>query len=348
MGNVQLGVIGSAQILSRSLFGPLQQVERLEVSGISSRTPGKAKAVAELYGVPRVFASYEQMLLCSDIEAVYIVLSNDLHAEWVIKAIHAGKHVLVEKPLCLNTRQAAQIEQAHAAGKVHLLEGMMVQHHPWQEAVAQMVQDERFGRLKQIVTRISLPSKEGHANNYRSDPAKGGGCFYDLGCYWLQFLQRVSGLSVKDYEGRSAFNGPNGCDWTFEAELRLESGVQASAVISFEQPYRSSHVLVFEYARVSIPDFFRALLGNLRIAVRIERNDREIVEQLLFEPQNYYANQLAFFRDVVEGKRTNLPIAWSFVRTAWIEKLYQSARAHERGKLASQPQLKLHSMLGGE
>ncbi|QWU13146.1 Predicted dehydrogenase [Paenibacillus sophorae] len=324
--NKNIGVIGCAAILPRVLIEPAKSLEHLQVYGISSRTRSKAEAYAEQYGIPIVFDSYEALLESPDIDFVYILLCNNLHAEWIVRAIEAGKHVLVEKPLCLNSKEGARIMSAYERDRVHVLEGLMVQHHPWQQAVKGMVEARTYGSLRSIETTIGFLPKESFLNNYRSFPEWGGGSFYDLGCYWLQFLQAVTGLEYEDYRGQSSFDGPNSADWTFQAELRLAGGVHAGLTTSFEIPYQATHTIYFDYAVVEMRDFFRANLGFYKIVLKVTDLRMKETTKIEFAPQSYYVNQLSFFSDVIDGLKANIPLESSLERITLQEKIYESAK----------------------
>lgn len=326
MKAINIGVIGCAQIVERSLISPISQVKGFNIHGISSRSASKAKQYAEDFCIPTAFESYEALLQSKEIDMVYIVLSNDLHKEWAIKAVQANKHVLIEKPLCLNGLEFEEIEKSNVNSEIHILEGLMVQHHPWQETMKCMVDDKRYGRLKHIDSAICIVPKYDLTQNYRSVPEKGGGSFNDLGCYWLQFLQKTVGLAPKECLGKSSFDGPNGCDLTFEARLQYADGLYATVVTSFERPYKASHTLYFEQATVTIHDFFRACLGNYKIVIKIDDHKTSGSEKIYYEPQNYYANQLSFFHGVMTGARQNLPLSDSLERIRLSELIYQSAK----------------------
>ncbi|WP_088830232.1 Gfo/Idh/MocA family protein [Paenibacillus tyrfis] len=327
MRKKRIGVLGCAHILDRALFTPLKSLEHLGVHAIASRTKSKAESYADKYGIPHAFGSYEELLACEEIDFVYIALSNELHAEWAIRALQAGKPVLVEKPVCLNTEELRRLMDVQAASGLPVLEGLMVQHHPWQSEIKRMVGGNAYGRLLQVRSQISVPFQDPERQNYRSFPERGGGAFYDFGCYWLQFLQAVLGLEPSGCDAESDFAGPGGCDWTFRASLEYADGVRTELVASFELPAISRHTLEFERAVVTVDDFFRASMGTYRIAIRIQDKQTGAVEKLAFEPQNYFVNQLAFFSDVLDGTTSNMPIVQSYERMALHERLLTLARA---------------------
>uniref|UniRef100_UPI00406D291F Gfo/Idh/MocA family protein n=1 Tax=Paenibacillus sp. FSL L8-0340 TaxID=2954685 RepID=UPI00406D291F len=155
---------------------------------------------------------------------------------------------------------------------------------------------------RSLKTRITIPAKDQHSGNYRSIKSKGGGAFADLGCYWLQFVANIEGLQHVQISGQSQFDGPDGCDWTFQAALKYDSGLDTECLISFELPYRASHTLYFDQTVLTVPDFLRPLKGFYPMKIRHDLpDDRSTVQN--FEPMNYYVNQLRAFAEIMDGTR---------------------------------------------
>jgi len=322
---VRFGVIGCSSIVPRALLEPARYVEHSAVVAVANRTAAKAELMAEQYGIGTVHRTPAELLNDSEVDAVYIALSNDLHAEWTARAMKAGKHVLVEKPLCLHTEELDLIESALQEDGPSLLEGVMVRHHPWQDKLRTMITDHSFGRLRSVETSLCIPAKNGHKDNYRSRPEQGGGCFRDLGVYWLQFLQTLLGLEGADFQGQSSFDGPGGCDWTFQAQAEYPGGLRAAVLCSFERPYRCSHTLTFDDAVVSLNDCFRANLGFYKMTLRIRRSGG-LPAKAEFRPMNYYVNQLDYFYRIVRGMAVPVPFRESAERIRLLDSIYQSAR----------------------
>lgn len=332
---VRLGILGCSGIVPRAVLEPAVYVPNLEVTAAANRTLSKAQHMGAQYGIPIIHDTLDDLLNNSELDAIYIGLSNQLHAGWIEKALRARKHVLVEKPIALDAAELPMLSAAAEQYGVHLAEAMMVAHHPWQQALRQLIFSGEFGALLRTETRLAIPAKDGHQDNYRSDPQQGGGCLWDLGCYWLQFLQLFTRLDQTELEGRSQFDGPNGCDWTFHAHATLRDGIQAEAVLSFEQPYACRHVLHFEQATLTINDFFRCNLGFYKLKFKIvplrHSGVETEVQQRIFEPANYYVNQLhTFVRDVQQHQpgQPNEPLAEATDRIRALTTLYRSAKTH--------------------
>ncbi|RCW43487.1 Gfo/Idh/MocA family protein [Paenibacillus prosopidis] len=305
-GVYRLGIIGCAGIVERTLLEPAVYVPQIKVSAVANRTRAKAEQLARSYSIPKVYDDLQELLGDPEIDAVYIALSNELHTEWAIRALAAGKHVLVEKPIGLTEEDVRLLQMAKASTTdLKLIEGLMVSCHPWQSALRSIADSGRYGHLLRIDSRISLQARDRYIHNYRSDKAKGGGVFSDLGCYWLQFLQALIGLQAEEIWGKSDFTGPDGCDWTLQAGLRYAGGVEAICTTSFEMPYKAAHTIHFEKASVTVPDFFRSNIGFYRMKIRLEDSTNPVVLHD-FEPMNYYVNQLNAFVETLNGFRKEM------------------------------------------
>jgi NDP-hexose-3-ketoreductase len=255
------------------------------------------------------------------------MLPNSLHADWAVRAARRGKHVLVEKPACLTATECDRMMRAAKENGVTLLEAVMAAHHPWQDDVRRTMADGRLGKLKEIRTSISFIPKENFSGNYRSLPGMGGGVFYDLAGYWLQLTQNLVPVAGASVTGSSAFSGPNGCDWSFEAGLTTADGIVSRFSGSFEKPYRAGHEIVFETGAIAIHNVFGANIGRHRLKLSVHDQARGAVETREYEPQNYYENQLRFLADVIRGRRENPGLEETQERTALMERIYASARS---------------------
>ena len=109
MRKIRWGIISTAKIGVVKVIPAMQKTQYCDIIGLSSRDIERAKSAAEKLGVPKVYGSYEEMLADPEIEAVYNPLPNHLHVPLSIAALQAGKHVLCEKPIALDTKQAQKL-----------------------------------------------------------------------------------------------------------------------------------------------------------------------------------------------------------------------------------------------
>jgi len=176
------GILGCAGIADQHMIKAIQQSNSGEVIAIASRTLEKAELIAGKHGIPRFYGNYEQLLSDKEVEAVYIPLPNHLHCEWVVRTAAAGKHVLCEKPLALNTAEAIDMVNACHKADVHLAEAYMYRHHPRYERAKDIIHSGQIGEVRGMIGLFTfdLSGLQGDIL-FRSD--MGGGSIYDDGCY---------------------------------------------------------------------------------------------------------------------------------------------------------------------
>src|SRR5665811_63058 len=120
MTKVRWGILSTADIGMKKVTPAIQRAGNSEVVAIASRNRDRAAAAAVQLGIPDSYGTYEELLAADDVDAVYIPLPNNLHAEWTMKAAAAGKHILCEKPLALTAAQAEEMARVCADAGVKL------------------------------------------------------------------------------------------------------------------------------------------------------------------------------------------------------------------------------------
>ena len=175
------GVLSTANIGVKKVIPGMQLGQWCEITAISSRDGKKAEETARKLKIPKAYWSYEEMLADPEIEAVYNPLPNHLHLPWSIKAAEAGKHVLCEKPLGLNTAEVQQLIAVRDRTGVKIGEAFMVRTHPQWLRTRELIRSGRIGELRAITGAFSYFNRD--AANIRNVLAWGGGALMDIGCY---------------------------------------------------------------------------------------------------------------------------------------------------------------------
>jgi predicted dehydrogenase len=191
MKKVRWGVLGVAKIAVTRIIPAMQAGEYSEIVGIASRDKARAGAAARDLGLPKAYGSYEEMLADPEIDAVYNPLPNHMHLPWSTRAAEAGKHVLCEKPIGLNLKEALELMAVRDRTGVKIAEGFMVQNHPQWLRIIELVRGGRIGQLRSAVGTFSYFKLD--ADNIRNVRAFGGGALYDIGCYPIKTSRMVFG-----------------------------------------------------------------------------------------------------------------------------------------------------------
>jgi len=179
MKKVVWGVLSTAKIGIKRVLPGMLKSDLCEIRGIASRSAAVAKEAAQALGIPKAYASYEQLLADPEIEAIYNPLPNHLHVPWTLRAAEAGKHVLCEKPIALTAEEAQRLRAV--AGKVLIMEAFMVRFHPQWLRARELVRLGQVGTLRAVQVFFSYFNSDPH--NIRNMADIGGGALYDIGCY---------------------------------------------------------------------------------------------------------------------------------------------------------------------
>jgi len=194
----------------------MKKSSSLEILGIASRDGSKARMASESLGIPRAYGSYEELLADPEIDAIYNPLPNHLHLPWTVKAAEAGKHVLCEKPIAMDTAEAKALIEARDRTGVVIGEAFMVRTHPQWLRTRELIQSGTVGELKLITSKFSYFNKA--AENIRNIKQFGGGGLMDIGCYPVTMSRFLFGREPKRVLGLFEFDPESGID-------RLSSGV---------------------------------------------------------------------------------------------------------------------------
>ncbi len=199
------GIIGTAKIAREWLIPAIQRSRNAEVTAIASRNVDTARQFALDHDIAQFHGSYEALLENPAVDAVYIPLPNDFHVPLTLKAIAAGKHVLCEKPLGLNSTDIQPILAASSADpQLVVMEAFMYRFHPQWVKARQLIAQGVLGEITAIDAGFSYFNRD--PDNVRNKPGSGGGGLLDIGCYcvsvarWLFEREpvRVCGLRELD------------------------------------------------------------------------------------------------------------------------------------------------------
>ena len=247
------GLLSTAKI-NRALIKPLNASKRTRLLAVASRSISSAEAYAREWNIPRAHGSYEALLADPEIDVIYNSLPNHLHAEWTIKALRAGKHVLCEKPFALTLAEVDAMSQAaHETGKV-LAEAFMYLHHAQTLKIKEIVDSGVLGKLQLIKGAFTFTlTREG---NYRWMEEMGGGSIWDVGCYPISFARMIVGAEPVEVFGWQ-LTGQGGSDESFFGQMRFKDEVHMQFDCGFKSPSRSFIEIVGTDATLNIPDPFK-------------------------------------------------------------------------------------------
>ncbi|SDK18333.1 Predicted dehydrogenase [Catalinimonas alkaloidigena] len=187
---VGVGLIGS-QFITTIHAEALKSVADAEVRAVMSPTAGHAQAFAEKFGIPRHFTDLDQMLAQDDIDMVVIGAPNYLHCDITLKAAAAGKHIVVEKPFCMNLAEADRMIAACRDAKVKLMYAEELCFTPKYVRLKALLDEGALGRP--VFFKQSEKHDGPHADHFWDVERSGGGVTMDMGCHAIQFFRWLNG-----------------------------------------------------------------------------------------------------------------------------------------------------------
>ncbi len=233
MGNrVKWGILSTAHI-NRRIIPAIGQSPRAELRAVASRDTARATTYAQQWGIEFGYGSYDELLNDPEIDVVYISLPNDLHAEWIIKALKSQKHVLCEKPICISLDELGQIDLAQKETGKYVSEAFMYLHHPQTQFFKSIVDNGEIGELRSMMSAFTATFSRGE-ENYRLTNPLGGGSLWDLGVYPISFFQFITGSKPERFLG---IGYPDNLDLRFSGVLHYPRGICGQFNVGFDSAY---------------------------------------------------------------------------------------------------------------
>ena len=190
---LRMGILGCANI-AKQFARDVHDSKQVSIQAVASRDLAKAQAFAHSFHIARAHGSYEALLTDAALDAIYIPLPNSLHAEWAMRAMHAGKHVLCEKPLALNLAEVRRMFDVARQQRVMLLESYPYWFQPQTRDMLACLSPDKIGEVRSM--QASFGFTLGNPDtNIRMKPDLGGGALLDAGSYPLSLIRLVMGCA---------------------------------------------------------------------------------------------------------------------------------------------------------
>jgi predicted dehydrogenase len=232
-------LVGLGSLSTHQIAPALQQTKYCRLAGIVTGTPAKAESWKQQYGIPdKNIYNYDTMAQMADnpdIDVVYVVTPNALHAESTIKAAKAGKHVLCEKPMEVSVEKCEQMIAACKQAGRQLAIGYRLHFEPNHLECVRIARSKMWGDLKMI--EASFGFQIGDPTQWRLKKAlAGGGCLMDVGIYALQATRYLSGEEPISVSATSTVTDPvkfKDVEESIEWQLKFPSGLIAKSAASY-------------------------------------------------------------------------------------------------------------------
>ncbi|OOO28271.1 aldo/keto reductase [Agrobacterium sp. YIC 4121] len=259
---IRWGIIGPGTI-ARTFADGIAHSRTGRLEAIATRNPDKP-GLAEAFSGARIIKGYDALLADPDIDAVYIATPHTGHAEWAIKAIRAGKNVLVEKPIALSAYDADAIfHEAKKAG-VFAGEAYMYRLHPQTAKLVELIRSRAIGDIRIIRSSFGFNMGSFRADHRLFANETAGGGILDVGGYPVSMVRMIAGavdgkpFAEPEKVAGAAHLGQSGVDEWASAVLKFANGIVAEVSCSIMAAQDNVLRIIGSEGRIEVKDFWFA------------------------------------------------------------------------------------------
>ncbi len=326
MNKLKWGILGAARVNER-LLPAIIEAPNSQLVAVASRRAGAAKATLEKYapnydGYVACYDDLESLIADKNVEAIYCPMANEEHAEWAIKAISAGKHVLIEKPMATKLSDIDAIEAAVKKANARkenicVMEGFMYRFHPQHARVSELVASGVIGDILSVRSSFSFLMREARMYRINRSMADGGGALWDIGPYAIHTLRW--GMGLNNHASKQAFVEPLSCIATAKLNEHgadivtsgvLDFGKDAKGRarfgqfdISFERSRKSEYELIGDKGWLKCHTVWAF---DKDVPMISWGNDTGESGEEKLSPANHFVLEIEYFSDCVLNNKTPL------------------------------------------
>jgi predicted dehydrogenase/aryl-alcohol dehydrogenase-like predicted oxidoreductase len=305
------GILGAGRIAGSFAKG-LKQSATGELSAVGSRDQGKADVFGKEHGAKKCYGAYESLLADKEVQAIYVATPHPMHAEWTLRALEAGKHVLCEKPIGINHAQAmVMFEIAQKAGKL-LMEAFMYRCHPQTLRLVELIREKAIGEVRLINACFSF----GSAFNPESrlfNNGLGGGGILDVGGYPMSMARLLAGAAMgndfaEPIEVKGAgLLGQTGVDEIASAVLKFPGGILAELTTGIIVGRENSVRVYCSEGEIIVPEPWTPTREAGKVKIILKRKDEKEAREIIVEAPALYGIEADAFAFAVEKGRIDGP-----------------------------------------
>ncbi|MEM9582671.1 MAG: Gfo/Idh/MocA family oxidoreductase [Pseudomonadota bacterium] len=319
MEPVNWGILGAAKFAREHMAPAIHAAKGARLAAVASRS-GDVSAFQAFAPDARAFDSYDALLAAPEIDAVYIPLPNTLHVEWAMKAMAAGKHVLVEKPLAMKAEDFDAVIAMRDKTGLLCAEAYMIIHHPQWQRARKIVQSGGIGALRHVSAQFCY-NNAFDPGNIRNKPETGGGGIPDIGVYTFGSTRFVTGQEPVDLDAHVTWE--NGVDVKAEVSAQFD-GFSFQSMVSMRLANYQEVLFLGEAGHVKLTAPFNPLVYGGAVLYHADASGNVTAEK--FPAANHYVLQVeAFCRSVRLGEAYPATLEFAKGTQAMIDRVFAAA-----------------------
>ncbi len=251
---VKWGVAGCGKFMEETFLPALQTLKRSRLVSVYSATPERAKFIADKFGAQNNFSNFDEFLK-SDFEILYIASANAHHYEQIIKAANAGKNILCEKPVTLNSAQAEEVIKVCGQNNITLMVNYPYRFHPLILKAKELADKNMIGKIVSISANFNIDFHPGDNFRFKKE-LSGGGALRDLGTHLIDLFRFFNGeiTEVKGFTDNIIYKSE--VEDYASAIMKFENGGYCQLNVSFNARKAFNRIEIIGYdGSIGIEDF---------------------------------------------------------------------------------------------
>ncbi len=307
MSNQKLawGILGAARVNER-LLPAIVAAHNSELVAIASRRAGAAAETLAKYAPKATgvscYDNLSDLLADARVQAVYIPLANDEHAEWALQAIAAGKHVLIEKPMAIKLSDIEAIEAAALQQQVLVMEGFMYRFHPQHQRIQELVASGLIGEVRYAKASFSFMMRPARMYRLANATQAGGGAMWDIGPYAIHTLRHCFAQDPVSVI-TSAKYADTGADICTSGIIDFGHGLRGHFDTSFECSRQSEYTLIGTQGGIKCHTVWQ-LPGSSDVPVISWWHEDGRKGEEIYPASNHFNLEIEHFSDCVLHQKT--------------------------------------------
>jgi len=320
-----IALVGLGKYSEEQLGPALKETKHCFLAGVVSGSDEKISKWQSQYNLKDQnvyrYETFEEIARNKEVDIIYVVLPNSLHKEWVVRAAAAGKHVICEKPMALNTAECDEMIAACEKAGVMLSIGYRLHFDPFNQEMMRLGQQQVFGKVQKVIADNGLDEVEGWRLNKE---LAGGGPLMDVGIYCIQGVCYTTGSEPKAVTAREGEKTDpkrfNGIEENLFWQMEMEDGTIAECKTSYTKQWNLLRAEAEHgWFQLSPAYEYKGLEG------------RTSKEKMQFQQINQQAAQMDNFAQAIkEGRPSPVPGAMGKRDVAIIEAIYEAMRSGKK------------------
>lgn len=338
---VGFAVVALGRLSLEEILPAFAECRKAKLVALVSGSPDKLRTVAGQYGIAPDhcydYAGFDRIRDDPAIKAVYVVLPNGLHRDYVERAARAGKHVLCEKPMATSSKDAQAMVAACARAGVKLMIAYRIQYEPYNQRARRFVQEGTFGRLVgATMTNTQTVAPDGEKQWRHKRVLSGGGSLPDIGLYLVNTARFLTAQEPVEVYAEQ-FSPPGDpryaeVEETVAFTLRFPDNVIAQCLTSYGARDNKAQMLNFASATLEMPKAYQYRGQQMYIAQN--QGDLDERQQVNITPKNQFAAEIDHMADcILADRKPRTPGEEGVQDHVVMEAIYESARTGRPVKL---------------